>query len=64
MTGFQVMTNENLRALSVKIYFWWEEQVWHKLYSEANIGVLIIDISWKYITENEKHLSGHIGFSL
>ena len=41
-----------------KLKFWLEEQLWHKLYSEANIGTqgffLNIHISWIYVTKNEK----------
>ena len=51
-----------------KNYFWLEEQFWHELDSDANIGtqvfLLNIDISWKYITKNEKYLCEHVGFSL
>ena len=68
MTHSQVMTNYSLRVFSTKIDFWPEEQLLHEFYSEANIGThvffLSIDISWKYITKNEKHLCAHVDFSL
>ena len=53
---FQILKTR-LRVFSAKIEFWLEEQIWQKLYSEANIGTQVfflnIDISWKYITKNE-----------
>ena len=52
-----------------KVIFGWKSKFdMQIIFREANIGANVffpnIDISWKYITKNEKHLCAHVGFSL